>query len=399
MAMKTRLLAFSLLGSAAFAAAQDKSPDLAALVATGETVNPSAEASPANPQGLRAYVFEHADTFSGRVGLGELLRRAGFHVMPLPLDRPPYVHGSDPDTDVDLIAFGSFASQSQAYKDYMAAYADDLDDYIDRAGLLVQFTQADQDELKPPFLPDTQEATRSDIDHQRSFILSPKHALLADVPKSEDGKTLAYTLGEKPNRHSNNTQWESFVQFFGFQVILSGDEQARFPGLMEGAYGQGRFFVSAMAVDKIIDAKDKSDTTSQSLRDFNAPFFRNLYRYAVEVRDRKTPALELTPQPGSSMIKEGAWTLVLLPDTQVYSQNFPGVFDSQTAWILNNARSRNIRYVFHLGDIVNVNSIPEWENARRSMGALDGKVPYALVPGNHDYGPGGKCRHPRYFPQ
>ena len=393
--MKARLSLLVLAASSVFATAQENppapKPDLGTLVGMGGTANPPEKANPANPEGLRAYVFETVDTYSGKAGLGELLRRAGFHVTALPLDRPPYEKGSDPETDVDLIAFGSFASQSKEYKDYMAAYADDLDDFIDRAGLLVQFSQADQDELKPPFLPDTQEATRSDIDFQHAQILAPKHALLAGLPKSEDGKTLDFTLSGKAEKNAKNTQWESFVQFHGFQVLLSGDDQARFPGLMEGAYGQGRFFVSALAVDKILNPADQAEVAPESLRKFNAPFFANLYRYAAVVRDRKVPALDLTPQPGSSGIKEGAWTLVLLPDTQVYSQNFPGIFDSQTAWILNNARPRNIRYVMHLGDIVNVNSIPEWENARRSMGALDGKVPYSLVPGNHDYGPGGNA--------
>ena len=182
--MKTRLALLVLAASGVFAMAQEPPPvlDLGGLVSMGNTSNPPEKANPANPQGLRAYVFETADSYSGRVGLGELLRRAGFHVRPLPLDRPPYVKGSDPETDVDLIAFGSFASQTKEYKDYMAAYADDLDDYIDRAGLLIQFAQADQDELEPPFLPDTQEASRSDTDHQRSLILSPHHPLLAGVP-------------------------------------------------------------------------------------------------------------------------------------------------------------------------------------------------------------------------
>ncbi|QJE99059.1 metallophosphoesterase [Luteolibacter luteus] len=392
--MKTRLSLLILASSVVLAtAAEEKqpAPDLGTLVAMGGSANPPAEKAPANPEGLRAYVFETVDTYSGKVGLAELLRRAGFHVEPLPLDRPPYVKGSDPETDVDLIAFGSFASQSKEYKDYMAAYGEDLDDFIDRAGLLIQFAQADQDELKPPFLPDTQEATRSDIDFPRAQILAPQHAILAGVPKSADGKTLSFVLSEKAEKNAKNTQWESFVQFHGFEVLLSGDTQARFPGLMEGAYGQGRFFVSALAVDKILKPADQSEVATESLKKFNEPFFANLYRYAATVRDRKAPALDLTPQPGSSEIKEGSWTLVLLPDTQIYSQNFPGIFDSQTSWILNNARTRNIRYVMHLGDIVNVNSIPEWQNARRSMGALDGKLPYSLVPGNHDYGPGGNA--------
>ena len=358
--------------------------------ALGTTPNPPEAAGPGNPLGLRAWVFESVDKYSNRAGLGELLRRAGFHVQPLPLDRPPYTKGADPEGDVDLIAFGSFASNHPAYREYLAAHADALDDYIDRSGLLVQFAQADQDEQVPPFLPDTQEATRDDRDHPKSLILSPGHPLLAGIPTQDGGKSVAFELGGGNEWYRKNVQWESFNRFHGFQVLLSGDPQARSPGLMEGAYGQGRFLVSALGVDKILDAKG-ADLAPASLRAFNDPFFRNLYSYAGLVRDRKAPALSLTPQPGASQVPEGGWTLVLLPDTQIYSQNFPGIFDSQTTCIRNNLRIRNIRYVLHLGDIVNVNSVPEWENARRSMATLDGAIPYALVPGNHDYGPGGNA--------
>ncbi|WP_367874342.1 metallophosphoesterase [Luteolibacter sp. Populi] len=376
------------LVTAGVLAARDTAP--AEPSALGATPNPPAVAGPGNPLGLRAWVLESVDKYSGHAGLGELLRRAGFHVEPLPLDRPPYVKGSDAAGDVDLIAIGSFASNSKAYKDYMAAYADDLDDYIDRAGLLVQFAQADQDEKNPPFLPDTQEGTRDDRDFPASMILAPAHPLLAGIPTTDGGRSLAFELTEGESWFKKCVQWESFNRFHGFQVLLSGDAQARAPGLMEGAYGQGRFFVSALGVDKILDPAG-TEVAPPSLRAFNGPFFRNLYSYAGLVRDLKTPPLALTPQPGTSLVPDGGWTLVLLPDTQIYSQNFPGIFDAQTAWILHNLRPRNIRYVLHLGDIVNVNSIPEWVNARRSMGMLDGKVPYALVPGNHDYGPGGNA--------
>ncbi len=357
----------------------------------GTTPNPPPTVSPENPHGLRAYVFEAVDGFSGRAGLGELLRRAGFHVEPLPLDRPPYDPASHPSTDVDLIAFGSFASDSPKYQAYMAAYADHLDDFIDRAGLLVQFAQADQTELKPPFLPDTQDGSRSDTDFEEALILSEDHPLMAGIPRTASGDAIQFTLWDTPNTHQKNTLWEVFQTFFGFEVILSGDPQARYPGLMEGAYGQGRFFVSALAVDKILDPVTGAETASASLKAFNEPFFANLYEYTKAVRDLSTPPIKITPQPGESEIKDGAWSIVLLPDTQIYSQNYPGLFEAQTSWIANNIRPRNIRYVFHLGDIVNVNSIPEWRNARRAMRTLDGVVPYAIVPGNHDYGPGGNA--------
>lgn len=357
----------------------------------GTTPNPPATPSPENPHGLRAYVFETVDSFSNRAGLGELLRRAGFHVESLPLDRPPYDPASHPSQDVDLIAFGSFASDSPKYQAYMAAYADMLDDYIDRAGLLVQFSQADQTELTPPFLPDTQDGSRSDTDFDEALILSEDHPLLAGVPRTASGDAIQFTIWDAQSGNYKNTIWEAFQTFFGFEVILSGDPQARYPGLMEGAYGQGRFFVSALAVDKIIDPVSGLETATDSLKAFNQPFFANLYAYTKAVRDLTTPAIKITPQPGESEVRDGSWSIVLLPDTQIYSQNYPGLFEAQTSWIANNLRPRNIRYVFHLGDIVNVNSIPEWRNARRAMKTLDGVVPYALVPGNHDYGPGGNA--------
>ena len=87
----------------------------------------------------------------------------------------------------------------------------------------------------------------------------------------------------------------------------------------------------------------------------------------------------------------GSWTLVLLPDTQNYASDFPGLFTLQTHWIAKNKDKYNIRYVLGLGDITNNNTDREWRHAREAFDELDGKVPYALVPGNHDYTPHGNA--------
>ncbi|MBN1393487.1 MAG: metallophosphoesterase [Pirellulales bacterium] len=81
----------------------------------------------------------------------------------------------------------------------------------------------------------------------------------------------------------------------------------------------------------------------------------------------------------------GSWTLVLLPDTQMYAEDYPGLFTMQTHWIAKNKDKFDIRYVLHLGDITNGSKKFEWERSREAMSELDGVVPYALVPGNHDY--------------
>ena len=56
------------------------------------------------------------------------------------------------------------------------------------------------------------------------------------------------------------------------------------------------------------------------------------------------------------------------------------------------ARERHdIRFVIHEGDITNNNTTDQWERAQDAMRRLsDAGVPYALLPGNHDLGPGGK---------
>jgi 3',5'-cyclic AMP phosphodiesterase CpdA len=89
--------------------------------------------------------------------------------------------------------------------------------------------------------------------------------------------------------------------------------------------------------------------------------------------------------------EKGSFTVAVLPDTQNYSERYPQTYKDQTAWIAESKRDRNIAAVLHLGDITNGSTPAEWENARAAMQTLDGKVPYCLVPGNHDYSKGGGC--------
>lgn len=81
--------------------------------------------------------------------------------------------------------------------------------------------------------------------------------------------------------------------------------------------------------------------------------------------------------------------LVLLPDTQIYSESYPEIFKSQTQWIAENADS--IEFVLHQGDITNHNIDEQWENAVEALKLMDGKVPYTFVAGNHDIGDMGKA--------
>ncbi|MHB8898280.1 MAG: metallophosphoesterase [Thermoguttaceae bacterium] len=80
------------------------------------------------------------------------------------------------------------------------------------------------------------------------------------------------------------------------------------------------------------------------------------------------------------------FSIVIVPDTQNYAEKFPDTYLAQTRWIRDNIQKENVRFVIHLGDIVqNHNeSEAEWQVADRAHQFLDGEVAYSMLPGNHD---------------
>ncbi|MGA9720380.1 MAG: carboxypeptidase regulatory-like domain-containing protein, partial [Acidobacteriaceae bacterium] len=81
------------------------------------------------------------------------------------------------------------------------------------------------------------------------------------------------------------------------------------------------------------------------------------------------------------------FSVVVLPDTQFYSQSYPAIFNAQTQWVVSNSENYNIQFVLGEGDIVNVADQPaQWQNADAAIRLLDSaKIPYVLPLGNHDY--------------
>ena len=334
----------------------------------------AADATPPDPSQFNcpeiptAYLFEFADPHTGSPGAAsELLAQAGFQVQPLPLDR-------DPAELRGLVFLGSFASESMAYRDYVARNVRALAAFVEGGNVLLQMTQADQTEPVPLFLPRAQVAQRYDVDVGELFALDRAHPLLAEVPLEASG-ALKW--------HFPQLGWETFLLQRGFAIVLAGDSGGRNAALMEGAHGDGRVLLSAIAADKLIGLGPDRD-------DFNRVFLRNLFQYTRDVCRRQARVVTASP-PGRPQFSEDSFMLAVLPDTQYYSLNWPGIFTAQTSWIAANAQRLRIPYVLHLGDIVDLNTPVEWERAAEAMWLIEGIVPYALTTGNHDMGPYGNA--------
>ncbi len=92
------------------------------------------------------------------------------------------------------------------------------------------------------------------------------------------------------------------------------------------------------------------------------------------------------------------FTIIVLPDTQYYSESYPSIFDNQTQWIVDNIETMNIVFVTHLGDVVDEwDDLGQWKNANRSLSTLDGNVPWGVVLGNHDGISSDQTNFEKYF--
>ena len=107
-----------------------------------------------------------------------------------------------------------------------------------------------------------------------------------------------------------------------------------------------------------------------------------------------TAILSVTVVPAA----DPAFTVVLVPDTQNYSEKYPETYSVQTQWIKDRAALDDFRFVIHLGDLVQNPTVEkEWQVADAAHRVLDGSVAYSVLPGNHDGAPGKTTLYNKYF--
>lgn len=334
---------------------------------------------------LKALVYERADKWTNRTGAATALQAQGFQVEPLTAETP---------LQADLIVFGSFANTDREYRALLKARQKELTTFVENGGVLLEMAQEEGSGDSPAFLPKDMRAVRGDASLGDVRLVAKDHPLFEGLGKSGMLRLPAY-LGQPPS-------WQTFMNQKGGAVVLAAGPGVNNPVFLEAAHGRGRFLLTSLFFDKTRDSEGK-EAAPKEYTEFSAAFFKGLARYVREVRSGKAAPVAVTPLPAPPPFPAGAWTIVVLPDTQVYARRHPELFEAQIEWIRRHAKDRNIRYVLHLGDITNNNNAPQWEVAKRAMSRLDGVVPYALVGGNHDYGPDGKSANREtllneYFP-
>lgn len=98
------------------------------------------------------------------------------------------------------------------------------------------------------------------------------------------------------------------------------------------------------------------------------------------------PTPEPTPIPDALTVEGDQYTIAWISDTQYYSRNNNGVFETMTAFLRDNAERMDLRYIVHTGDLVHNYDVPaQWEIANRAMANIE-DIPHGVLAGNHDVG-------------
>jgi hypothetical protein len=112
----------------------------------------------------------------------------------------------------------------------------------------------------------------------------------------------------------------------------------------------------------------------------------------VDISDQDSQTLAVSLYGRLEPDEAEEFTIVVIPDTQVYTLENRTTFIEQMQWILDQREQLNIACVIHEGDIVNhVWDPEEWERADAAISILDGQpdLPLALNVGNHEQDPSG----------
>lgn len=99
------------------------------------------------------------------------------------------------------------------------------------------------------------------------------------------------------------------------------------------------------------------------------------------------PTAGSPPSDGVSDATDDEFSIAVVPDTQRETwTDADNRFRDRSDWLIKNSGRLNLRFMTHVGDVVDWGNIsPEqFVRAKQALAPLAGKVPYSLTIGNHD---------------
>jgi len=198
------------------------------------------------------------------------------------------------------------------------------------------------------------------------------------------GVVKGYLNGEFVNTVVDKNVGGGPARFDGF--VLGGDARSG-----NEQYFKGNLKSVAVYSDIRTDAEIAADAVTYGTDDLILHYDLSEYTYT----DRPNVVTDLAGNNNAVYNKvwlddeetetDYAYSFAVVGDTQCLNDFYPEHFQTLYDWIIANKETKNIQYVFGLGDITNKSLIREWDEAVTAFDKLsDAGIPYSVVRGNHD---------------
>ncbi|MBQ8257950.1 MAG: metallophosphoesterase [Clostridia bacterium] len=210
----------------------------------------------------------------------------------------------------------------------------------------------------------------------------------------EGGKQIyCYINGAFKQASSVSNWYEANPEAIDNVVCLAGDYRAVNEQGFRGILGDVAVYSDIRTDDEILaDYKGTPDLSDENLMMYYKLSEAESKSDVPDARDNgydmKYYRMWLTEEEMNEIRKEDeheySYVLAFLPDIQYMTEKYPKNLTAVFDFLVNESKTRNIRYAIGLGDITNSNGVKEWTTVVRQTNRLNGYLDYSLVCGNHD---------------
>ncbi|MAF10066.1 hypothetical protein CMK11_06395 [Candidatus Poribacteria bacterium] len=161
-----------------------------------------------------------------------------------------------------LLIISSMTTNNAAVHQGLDDNTQAIQDFVDGGGIVIESTQADQNEANVDWLPAGLVAVRSDPDSPEFTIEQPAHPLFSDPNAMTDAEFAGWGHQGWP------TVWEVFATLDGFDILATS---AGRPVIGEAEFGGGMFVMMCIAPDKYSQVGNDDNT-----KEMATLFFENM---------------------------------------------------------------------------------------------------------------------------
>lgn len=195
-------------------------------------------------------IIDFADEWTQVAAVGPSLEEYGYDYDDITDD----VMGGNLNLDgYSLLFMSAMYTNSAALHQSVDSNADVIQDFVSGGGIVIEPTQADQNEANVDWLPDGLVCVRSDPDPSVFVIEVPEHPVFNVPNKFTEDDFLGWGHQNWP------TGWEVIASQEGFDVLMV-EAGTNKPIIMEAQFGAGWFVMMCLAPDKYHIAGNDDDT-------------------------------------------------------------------------------------------------------------------------------------------